>query len=745
MAEGDTARLAIVTRNGPGRSVGLETLRLRSDSTLVGLAAETLGFPAAVALSGDTTWVAWASTWLPDEPDTARLLRLVVRTADASAVAEPLTVIGPEALRVDSLAWQSGEVAEGDTVRLAIVAANWRLRGVDLAVERLTSGGARVELAPDTLGLPSHVALSGDTTWVVWASRWLAEEPDTTRLLRLVVRTADSSAVAEPLAVVGPERPLYVLGLGWESGVVAEGDTARLAIVARNWAGRSVGLAAARLRSDSTLVALAAETLGFPATVALSGDTTRVAWASVWLPDEPDTARLLRLVVRTADSSAVAEPLTVIGPEALRIESLSWESGEVAEGDTARLAIVAANWRLRSAGLEAARLGSDGGTAPVSLGLPPSVALTADTTWVAWASVWLPDEPDTSRLMRLVVWTTDSSAVAEPLVVVGPEPVVVESVAWQSNPVAEGDTARLGIVARNWARRSVRLETLRLFSDGSQAPLSPDSLALPGTVALTADTTWVPWAAAWLPEEPDTARLMRVVVRTADSSAVSEPLVVVGPGPVAVTSLAWEGNPVAAGDTARLGIVAQNWARRSVRLETLRRFSDGSQAPIAPDSLALPGTVALTGRHDLGAVDGGVAAGGAGHGAADARGGAHRGLERGERAARRGGPRAAAVRAGAGVGERRGGGGGHGAAGDRGAERAGRSVGLETLRLRSDSTLVGLAAETLGFPARGGAERGHDAGGVGVDVAAGRAGHGAAAAAGGADGGRERGGGSRSP
>ena len=126
-------------------------------------------------------------------------------------------MIGPEALRIDSLSWQSGEVAEGDTARLAIVAANWRLRGVDLAVERLTSGGARVELPPDTLGLPSHVALSGDTTWVVWASRWLAEEPDTTRLMRVVVRTADASAVAEPLAVIGPERPLYVLGLEWES------------------------------------------------------------------------------------------------------------------------------------------------------------------------------------------------------------------------------------------------------------------------------------------------------------------------------------------------------------------------------------------------------------------------------------------------------------------------------------------------------------------------------------------------
>jgi hypothetical protein len=595
VAEGDTARLRVVTRNGPGRSVTLATRRRLGDGSVVAVSADSLGFPATVALSADTTWVDWPAAWLPEEPDTARLLRLVVETADGSATAGELTVIGPEALAVEGLGWEAAEAAAGDTVRLGVVAANWRLRGVDLAAERVLSDGTRAAVSPGLLGLPGRVALTGDTTWVSWASVWLAEAPDTTRRMELVVRVADSSAVAGPLVVVGPERPLIVAGMGWASGVVAEGDTAGLVVATWNGAGRSVALGAWRERGDGTRERLEPERLGLPGAVEPAGDTTRVAWASVWLPEEPDTARLLRLVVGTADSSVLAGPLVVVGPEALEIDSLAWRDNPVAEGDTAWLAVVARNWRLRAVALETRRSLSDGTFVPIAPGLPGSVPLTADTTWVPWVAAWLPEEPDTARLLRLAVRTVDSSRVAEPLVVVGPEPVVVESLAWEGNPVAEGDTARLGIAALNWPRRSVRLATLRQLADGSRVPLPPELPGLPATVALWADTTWVPWPAAWLPEEPDTARLLRLAVALEDSSVVAEPLVVVGPEPVVVESLAWEGNPVAEGDTAELAVVARHWERRSLQLRSSRLLADGSSLPLGREGEGLAETVALTG------------------------------------------------------------------------------------------------------------------------------------------------------
>jgi len=599
VTDGDTVRLGIAAQDWLGRSVGLSTLRLRSDDTEVELAPETMGLPAVLPFSGDTTWVSWPARWLPDEPDTARLLRLRVRTSNGSAAAEPITVIGPGPLQVDTLLWAAGSVAEGDTAWLGIVAENWLRRGTDLTLERILADGSRVLMSPDTLGLPAHVALTADTTWVSWPATWLAEDPDTTRLLRVLVRLADSSRVAEPLVVIGPERPLYVRALAWDRAEVAEGDTARLGIVTQNWLARSVDLEALRLRSDSTRVPVSGEALGLTTHVALVGDTTWVAWRSTWLPEDPDTARLLNLVVRTADSSVVAAPLTVIGPEALQVDTLLWAAGEVAEGDTAHLGIVAANWRLRGVDLGVARLRSDSSMVelrPDTLGLPAHVALVGDTTWVSWRSTWLPDEPDTTRLLKLVLRLADSSRVAEPLAVIGPErPLYVRALAWDRAEVAEGDTAHLGIVAQNWLARSVDLEALRLRSDSTRVPVSGEELGLATTVALVGDTTWVSWRSTWLPEDPDTARLLNLVVRTADSSAVAAPITVVGPErPLRVLAMAWDQEKVNRDETVTLAIVAQNWAGHSVELRGLRRRADRSLVPIALDTLGLPTTVALT-------------------------------------------------------------------------------------------------------------------------------------------------------
>jgi hypothetical protein len=310
------------------------------------------------------------------------------------------------------------------------VAQEWSRRSVRLEARRVRNDGTRVPLALDSLGLAGTVALSGDTTRVKWAARWLVDEPDTSRVLRLEVRPEDSSAVASPLAVIGPPRPLRVTGLVWGGLSVAAGDTATLAIAAQNWAGAEVGLEALRLRGDSLRVHLAPGSLGLPTTVALTGDTTRVKWSARWLADSPDTSDVLRLLVRLADSSATAGLLTVSGPPPLVVTQLAWDVTSVAAGDTATLAIAAREWVRRSVSLEALRVRGGESQAPLalgSLGLPGTVALSGDTTRVRWVARWLADPPDTTGALELLV-RLQGRSVAAPLLVVLAPPVHPDSV-----------------------------------------------------------------------------------------------------------------------------------------------------------------------------------------------------------------------------------------------------------------------------------------------------------------------------
>jgi hypothetical protein len=534
VAAGDTTTLVIAAQNWELRSASLEALRLRDDGTKPPVPLASLGLPATVALTGDTTRVRWVSRWLADTPDTSQVLRLVVRLADSSATAAPLAVVGePRPLQVTALAWGAASVAAGDTATLAIAAYNWLGHEVGLEALRARAEGVRVPLALDSLGLPATVALTGDTTRVRWAARWLADSPDTSQVLRLEVRLADSSAAAGLLEVVGEPRPLQVRGLAWDAASVAEGDTATLAIASYNGAGRTVSLETLRGRHDGTWEPLAAATLGLPASVALTGDTTRVRWAAQWLAAEPDTSRLLRLLVRLADSSATAAPLEVIGPpRPVHVTGLSWESPSVAEGDTVTLTIAAYNWAGAEVGLEAMRLRGDSLRVHLALGavgLPATVALSGDTTRVRWVARWLADSPDTSEVLRLLVRLADSSATAGLLTVSGPPPLVVMEVAWDVTSVVAGDTATLAIAARDWAGRSVSLEALRVRGDASQAPLALGSLGLPGTVALTGDTTRVGWVARWLADPPDTTGALGLLVRLQGRSAAAPLLSVLAP------------------------------------------------------------------------------------------------------------------------------------------------------------------------------------------------------------------------
>jgi hypothetical protein len=437
----------------------------------------------------------------------------------------------PDWMHVIHMSWDSTQVASRDTATLSIVAANWSGASAQLEGVRIRPDGSELPLALDSLGLPTSVMLTGDTTRVPWPAHWIADPVDTTDALRLVVRLTDQTAIAPMLEIPAPP-PLVVSAMIWDSASVQRGDTTRLSIVAENWQERSVGLEAVRVWGDGSRVPVPLDSLGLPAIVPLAGDTTSLVWAARWLRDAADTVRVMRLVVRHAGGTIETPPLDVIGPAPLAVRSMAWDSASVLRGDTTRLSIVAENWQERSVGLEAVRVRSDGLRLPLSLdtlGLPPVVPLAGDTTSVAWAARWLRDTPDTARVMRLVVRDAGGSIETPPLDVIGPPPLMVQSMAWDSASVQDGHGTRLAIVAENWESRCAALAPFRVRRDSVLVPLVPDSLGLPTVLPLDGDTTFFAWTAKWLPDEPDTGRALRLLVRLTDSTAAAPVLAVIRP------------------------------------------------------------------------------------------------------------------------------------------------------------------------------------------------------------------------
>ncbi len=435
----------------------------------------------------------------------------------------------PDWLHVVSLSWDPPHVAFGDSTRLAIVAANWTGATVSLEGLRVLGDGTQVPVSLDSLGLPASVPLTGDTTRVAWRAWWQEDSLGTTDQLRLVVRTPDQTAIA-PTLLVDPPPPLHVTSLAWDSTSVQRGDTTRLAIAAEGWQTHRVSLEAVRARGDGGEVALPLDSLGLPATVVLTGDTTRVAWAARWQPDSPDSADTLRLRLRLADHSVTA-PLLGVAVPPLHVTSLAWDSTGVRDGHTTMLAIVAGQWVDRQARLQAWRVRADSSLValpPDSLGLPASVALTADTTRLSWVSRWLPDSPDTSLVLALRVGVIGAEVVAPTLTVLAPL-ARVTALAWDSTLVHQGDSTRLAIVAQHWANQSVGLGAWRVRLNGTEVPIPLDSLGLPASVVLTADTTRLTWQAKWVEDPPDTSRALRLRVRVADGSATAPLLTVIGP------------------------------------------------------------------------------------------------------------------------------------------------------------------------------------------------------------------------
>lgn len=116
---------------------------------------------------------------------------------------------------------------------------------------------------------------------------------------------------------------------------------------------------------------------------------------------------------------------SLVQPDFLHVRSMAWSADTVRERDPVTLTIVAANWQGRSISLEAVG-GANGQPDSVlsldRLGLPATLALTADTVRIAWPAVSLADTSDPARAFRVTLRLTDRTAATLPLVIVAAPP-----------------------------------------------------------------------------------------------------------------------------------------------------------------------------------------------------------------------------------------------------------------------------------------------------------------------------------
>ncbi|MBI1798293.1 MAG: family 43 glycosylhydrolase [Candidatus Eisenbacteria bacterium] len=230
------------------------------------------------------------------------------------------SLVQPDLFHVTDLRWEADTVRAGHDVNLRFAAVNWFNRMAPIETRLLDSLGEATAVAPESLGLPSLVPIYSDTTRWTWTARlW---PPGSSGPMRLAVRLPDQTA-STPRAIIvlpdtlsAPPDSFRVTRLFWSADTVRRGDTAYLGIVARHGVGRSIALAAFTADSLGSLTSVPLDSLGLPAQVTLTGDTTSVTWASRTWPDSVAPHPVTRVVVAN-ESLATAPPLTVL-PEILR-------------------------------------------------------------------------------------------------------------------------------------------------------------------------------------------------------------------------------------------------------------------------------------------------------------------------------------------------------------------------------------------------------------------------------------------
>ena len=279
-------------------------------------------------------------------------------------------------------------------------------------------------------------------------------------------------------------------------------------------------------------------------------------------------------------------------PGNFHIVSLKWGAGTVQVGHPGRLGVVATGWAGQEADLEAVEELPGGGEVPLTigdLGLPSSVPLTADTTWISWSPAVHHANGDTSTPETVVIRTLDHTAASPPLTIV--PPLTLGGLTWSADSVESGLPVTLSVSASNWSGDSVALAAVERQPPAPDVPLDLQSLGLPATLPLTGATTPLPWTALIRRSDGDTTSALNLVFQAPQFGLVAPPLRVTPPPPARVRSLSFSSASVPVGAPVNLCLLSTRMSGQTVGLEAVDHLAGDSLLSIG--DLGLPASVGI--------------------------------------------------------------------------------------------------------------------------------------------------------
>ncbi len=319
VVKGQTATLGMVTTGWNGRNIDLRGAERHADGSQESLVFPNVGIPSSIPLTADTTYYAWTARIMHNGGDTTTVQTIIVRDVDSTAIAAPITVVPPPPppppFQLTGITWSATTATTGAPVTLTLHATGASGQAVSLEVIERLSGGGEASLDSTALGLPGSLTLTTSTTAVGWVARIRRPSGDTTSALALVVKAPAHGVESPPLFISAPTSPppFAVTALTWSAESLVAGAQVRLDVAATSGSGHSAALEAAEKLPGGGEAPIPIANLGLPASLPLSGDTTRVDWIARIRHASGDTTGTFDLVVRSAAYS-VESPALRINP-----------------------------------------------------------------------------------------------------------------------------------------------------------------------------------------------------------------------------------------------------------------------------------------------------------------------------------------------------------------------------------------------------------------------------------------------
>jgi beta-fructofuranosidase len=336
------------------------------------------------------------------------------------------SLLQPALFHVQDLSWQQPRATEGDSVALRITNSN-PLSGQPIFTASLVAlDGTETPVPLDSLGFLQAPSLDSETYDLKWLARRYAAT-DSSSPMRLRIRMADSTAASQVLEVY--PRPPQVVGLEWQQDSVTVREIAHVKVSALHPLNGTTSVTAWVTLGTGEEIPVPLDSLGFPGTLTLTGDTTVVPWVARRYPavSDTNTSVFTHLRLEAQGGSAVSQEL-IVGAPHFHVTRMRWlGSDAISTRDTIRLEVTSVNPLGRVPVFRASLVDEDKVETPVSLdslGFPAVPALTGDVTVFKWVARRYPRVPDTDldTVTHLLLRLADSTAVAPLFTITSPAP-----------------------------------------------------------------------------------------------------------------------------------------------------------------------------------------------------------------------------------------------------------------------------------------------------------------------------------